>query len=346
MAKKKNGTPKLARLIGILVELNRQDWVFASEIADKFAMSLRSVYRDVSELQRMGFEIIGTTGTMGGYRLARRLFSTQAKDFDIYNNIKAELLVRISRNTIERHIPDDSLVLGTSLTETVYSLKDKLIFDVSDWYWKDNIDGYSNTLSRAIQNQTNIIISYKERGSDNNMRDCVKPLGLAWKAGYWYLICELGQNKKIVRIRTNRIISIEETNDTFEYPKEFNLNKWWKNELLEFGRGDVEVVLKVYGQSAIEEWLKMEEKPNTVKILDGDILNVKYYVDKWNWLIPTVLHYGDCVLVESPAELRHAIVKTAENMILQYNNRTFKCSNKGGFANDDSRERISKSRQE
>lgn len=346
MAKKKNSTPKLTRLIGILVELNKRDWIPATDIADKFAISLRSVYRDVSELQNMGFEIVGTTGAMGGYRLARKMPTGVGTDLDIYNNVKAELLVKLGRSTIENILHDDRQIADTKLTEAVYSLKDKVIFDVSDWYWKDCIDGYSSSLSRAIQNETMVAIDYKERGSENNICDKVKPLGMAWKAGYWYLICDSENKGSTVRIRSNRIVHIVETEEHFDYPSDFRLDRWWKKELIEFGQGDIEVVLKVTGQSAIEEWMKMEEKPDTVKVIENGILTVKYYVDRWNWLIPTILHYGDSVLVEKPLELRNNIVKTIEAMLLQYTNQRFNAPSKGGFVNDDSRERISKSRQE
>jgi predicted DNA-binding transcriptional regulator YafY len=346
LPKKKNGTPKLIRLIGILVELNKRDWISAMEIAQKFSMSLRSVYRDVSELQNMGFGIIGTTGSMGGYRLERKMFAGQTHDFDIYNNVKAELLVRLGRSTIENIISDNEQTSAPGLTEAVYSLKDRMIFDVSDWYWKDNIDGYSSLLSHSIQNRTIIEIDYKKRGSEENTHDYVKPLGMAWKTGQWYLICDSSEKGAIIRIRSNRIVRIVDTERQFEYPEMFDLNNWWKNELVEFGRGNIEVVLKVSGQPAIDEWIKMYEKPDTVKIINNGILTVKYYVDSWNWLIPTILHYGDSVIVEKPLELQKIIVDTLEAMLFQYKKSKFNNLPKGGFVNDDSRERISKSGQE
>ena len=45
----------------------------------------------------------------------------------------------------------------TRLTDTVYPLKDRMVFDVSDWYWKDGSDVYSRALSRSIQNE-NVVI--------------------------------------------------------------------------------------------------------------------------------------------------------------------------------------------
>jgi hypothetical protein len=88
-------------------------------------------------------------------------------------------------------------------------------------------------------------------------------------------------------------VCIIDTERQFEYPKEFDLNTWWKNELVEFGHGNIEVILKVRDQSAIDEWMKND----TVKTMGDGILTVKYYVDKWNGLILTILHYGDSVIV-------------------------------------------------
>lgn len=346
MSKKKNTTPKLARLIRILVEMNKRDWVSATDIAEMFSISLRSVYRDISKLQKMGFEIIGTTGAMGGYRLAGKLLPDRGEDFDIYNNVKAELLVRLGRSTIEDTLSVERQDEDAQLTDTVYSLKDRILFDVSDWYWKDSIDAYSRALSRSIQNENFIEIDYKERGNDKNIRDRVKPLGMAWKAGYWYLICDSVGKNRIVRIRSNRIVKIVESSEHFIYPSDFHIDDWWRKELIDFGRGDIEVVLKITGQSAIDEWSKMEEKPDTVKTFSENCLTVKYYVDNWIWLIPTILHYGDAVLVEKPIELKNEIMKTIETMLYQYKHGKFNGQQKGGFINDDSRERISKSRQE
>lgn len=89
-----------------------------------FSISLRSVYRDIAESQRIGFEIIGTTGVTGGYRLARNLLSDRGEDFDIYNNIRAELPVRLGRSTI-KNILSEEQVGDTRLTDRVYSLKPK-----------------------------------------------------------------------------------------------------------------------------------------------------------------------------------------------------------------------------
>ncbi len=346
VARSKNAIPKLKRLIGILVELNKRDWLSANEIASMFSISLRSVYRDVSELQNMGFQIVGTTGTMGGYRLAQKKTVEHEMELDIYNKIKLELLVKLGRHTIESALQEENQILDKNIPDSVYALKDKMIFDVSDWYWKDSIEGYSCSLSRSIQNQTTISINYKKRGSNENIHDFVNPLGMAWKAGFWYLICDSKYEKSIIRIRSNRILSVVETERSFCYPKGFNLSSWWKKELVEFGRGNIEIVLKVSGQSAVDEWMKMEEKPDTIKVVDQGILTVKYYVDKWNWLVPIILSYGDSVLVVKPIELKEVIRKTIKRTLYQYKVDNFASEQKKGFENDDSRERISKSRQE
>lgn len=346
MSKNKKSTPRLSRLIGILIKLNMNEWVSASSLADQFFVSIRTIYRDISDLQNLGFEITGTTGNSGGYSLNSRLSTQQMHNFDIYNSVKAELVVRLGKKSIEQKMPENTKLENTGLSDIVYSIDDKIIFDVSDWYWKDNIDCYSAYLSKAIKNQKTLKINYMERNTSQIHSLEIDPLGMAWKAGYWYLIFKDCRKNVISRLRTNRIVKIEETNESFDYPSGFNLNSWWKNELIEFGRGNIKVVIKVSGKSAIEEYLKMDEKPDTKKTRNKDILVVEYYVDNWQWLVPIILQYGASVIVAEPAELRTEIISIINSMMSQYNTDVFENIGGGEYINNDSRERISKSRQE
>lgn len=345
MSKNKKNTPQLSRLIGILIELNMNEWVSATNLADKFLVSIRTIYRDIAKLQNLGFEITGTTGNTGGYHLISKLYKNQTYNFDIYNSVKAELIVRLGKSSIEQRIPKKSEFEDNNLSD-IYAIDDKIIFDVSDWYWKDNIDFYSDSLSRAIKNQTILNIEYMERNSSLICTSKIDPLGMAWKAGYWYLIFREKRNNTICRIRTNRIIKIEETSDSFVFPLDFDLNSWWKNELMQFGRGDIKVVIRVSGQTAIDEWMKMDEKPDTEKILRNNILTVVYYVDNWRWLIPIILQYGPSVMVVEPTELKMEIISIINKILVQYHTNRFENMTEGEYINNDSRERISKSRQE
>ncbi|MCR6722437.1 MAG: HTH domain-containing protein [Chitinophagaceae bacterium] len=70
---------RVDRLHAILVHLQSKKRVTAQEIADRFELSLRTVYRDIKALDEAGVPIIGEAGigysVMEGYRLPPILFT-------------------------------------------------------------------------------------------------------------------------------------------------------------------------------------------------------------------------------------------------------------------------------
>ena len=64
---------RIDRLSAILIQLQSRNLVKAQQLADKFSISLRTVYRDVHALQEAGVPVIGEAGTgyslMEGYKL-------------------------------------------------------------------------------------------------------------------------------------------------------------------------------------------------------------------------------------------------------------------------------------
>ena len=53
---------RIDRLAAILIQLQSKRLVKAQEIADKFDISLRTVYRDVKALEEGGVPVIGEAG--------------------------------------------------------------------------------------------------------------------------------------------------------------------------------------------------------------------------------------------------------------------------------------------
>src|SRR5678816_3495463 len=72
---------RIDRLSAILIQLQSRTLVKAQQIADKFSISLRTVYRDVHALQEAGVPVIGEAGTgyslMEGYKLPPVMFNEE-----------------------------------------------------------------------------------------------------------------------------------------------------------------------------------------------------------------------------------------------------------------------------
>src|SRR3569833_1517801 len=63
---------RLERLVAMALYLGARRRVLARDVADRFDISLRTVYRDVAALIEAGFPVEGTAGD--GYRIAQTAF--------------------------------------------------------------------------------------------------------------------------------------------------------------------------------------------------------------------------------------------------------------------------------
>src|SRR5262245_25834572 len=72
---------RIDRLAAILIQLQSRRLVKAQDIADKFSISLRTVYRDVKALEEAGVPVIGEAGEgyrlMEGYKLPPVMFNQE-----------------------------------------------------------------------------------------------------------------------------------------------------------------------------------------------------------------------------------------------------------------------------
>src|SRR5215203_7098302 len=70
---------RIDRLAAITIQLQSKRLVKAQEVADKFGISLRTVYRDIHALEEAGVPVIGEAGVgyrlMEGYKLPPVLFN-------------------------------------------------------------------------------------------------------------------------------------------------------------------------------------------------------------------------------------------------------------------------------
>ena len=60
---------RIDRMLAIVVILLNRRKVTAKELADRFEVSLRTVYRDINALNLAGIPVISNQGTGGGYEL-------------------------------------------------------------------------------------------------------------------------------------------------------------------------------------------------------------------------------------------------------------------------------------
>lgn len=134
---------------------------------------------------------------------------------------------------------------STYARDTFRKRGQRICFDTVDWYWRDEGSGHVPAVRYALLTSTAVEISIREKRSSDTAVITVKPYGLVWKGGEWWLVAAPPRGEP-ARYRLNHIDRLIRTDLRFSHPEEaFDLRQWWTQTLEDYGRGPNRVVLGV-----------------------------------------------------------------------------------------------------
>lgn len=309
---------RTGRLLGILQLLRQHTWLSAQDLAGRLGVSLRTIYRDVADIQSYGISIRSTIGRDGGYQLddespfPRALLANE-------DAMAMFLMGGGMDKTSVAQTPRFEEVLTHAGPEAARALQiasQRIYFDTSEWYWRDNSNESLPVLREAIFQGNVLRITQIPRNGGATEHLEVYPLGLVWKGGEWYLVASKPSGTRF-RTRLSRLSDIELSGRTFSYPKDFDLQAWWRDELEAFGKGDLPVKLRVM-PGAQEDFRRLSTKSSTQVEADGDDLIFTFFVDHWQWMIPLVLSHSPDVVAMEPSEVRDAVAKSLRRALSRH----------------------------
>ena len=340
---------RYARHIGIVHLLRSRQWVSSVSLANRFGVSQRTIYRDIEELIAAGIPIEAVAGREGGYRLN----SDNPVDpliLDADDALRLYVLGLI--DTADEHSVGDAELLqaggvSTYARDMLRKLSQRIYFDTRDWYWKDEGSGHIPTVRYALLTSTAIEITIRTKHSADMNTLVVKPYGLVWKGGEWWLVAAPLRGDA-QRYRLNHIDRIVRTDLTFTHPEEkFDLREWWTKALEDYGRGPNRVTMRVF-PSGREEMLRLGLKPDSEVHHEPDgTVRIVLYVDKWRWLVPLLASFGSDVILDEPADLRAAIRQHHADALKAYealDTASGPAADAANYRNDDSRLRSTRGR--
>ncbi len=211
-----NDTKRLSRLTAILTQLQTKRLITATELADKFAVSVRTIYRDIRALEQAGVPISTEEGKgytlMKGYRVPPVMF-TEAQANAL---IIAEQLVLKNKDT--SFIKDYTEAIDKIKSVLNYSIKVKahLLSERTRFDQNINRERNSNNLSDLQFALTNYCLTKIEYANEQNTTSTrhIEPFALL-STENWLLIayCRLRQEFRYFRL--DRIKKLEVLPDKF-----------------------------------------------------------------------------------------------------------------------------------
>lgn len=213
---------RIDRVSAILIQLQSKKIVKAQEIADRFSISLRTVYRDIKALEASGVPVGGEAGIgysiMEGYRLPPVMFTKE----EAMAFLTAEKMVsKLTDTSSAKHYKDAMLKIKAVLR---YSEKDLLeemdahIEVVENPYLpsRENNPGHLQTILNAIAQKEILDIGYFANHSQQYSNRNIEPVGIFFMTGNWYVIAYCHRRKDYRHFRTDRIRYINPTQQYFK----------------------------------------------------------------------------------------------------------------------------------
>lgn len=202
---KDNDIKRLNRLLAILTYLQTKRLITAPELARRFTVSVRTIYRDIRSLEQAGVPI-GTQESKGyflidGYRLPPVQFTEEEANA----LVTAEQLTGHNKDgLLARHYSDAvqkvKAVLPTDIRDKANLLADRL--KVYGHSQQEPSSACLITLQKALTQHTLIRLAYRSRSQHQTERE-VEPFALLLSSGGdWLLVawCRLRKAYRIFRI--------------------------------------------------------------------------------------------------------------------------------------------------
>ena len=293
------------RLFRILYYILEKEKVTANELADKFEVSVRTIYRDIDSISSVGVPIFTTQGKDGGIKIDNEFILNKSL-FDA--NEKEQIIAALQGLEKTNEAYKSELITKLS---ALFKIKNSnwIEIDFTSWGSNNTYQDLFNALKTTIINKNIISFSYNSSKAEKINRK-VKPIRLLFKEQDWYLyaFCLLRNDFRYFKLSRMKDLEVLAINyeDNFE-------NAVLKKELkyenivnikLKF---DKSVAFRVYDEfnEAIEE----DEKGN---------LYVEIKIPNNYKLYNYIFSFGSNVEILEPKEIRNQFKNMINEIAKKY----------------------------
>jgi predicted DNA-binding transcriptional regulator YafY len=306
---------KIERLLGIVLLLLNRKKITAPELAERFEVSVRTIYRDIEAIDAAGIPIVSFQGTGGGfgildsYRLERQLLTpddtlTLLSVLQGVDDALSLESVHESSKKIQSLVPK----------EAMSRLTDEVKIELSPWGYRGEQDELLTLLSQSVSKRRIVSFSYSNTKGEHIRRQ-VEPMTLVFKGSSWYLFGYCLVKKDYRMFRLSRMNEMRFDNQSFER-RAYTYDQFSEATLEQDGRPLVDFVLDF--SSAVRFSVEdMFAKEQVERLKDGT-MRVRVSMPEDTWILSFLLSFGEHLTVLEPKRIRKQLANTAHALITKY----------------------------
>ncbi len=308
---------RIDRISAILIQLQSRRVVKAADIAERFNISLRTVYRDIKTLEEAGIPLIGEAGVgysiMDGYRLPPVMFT------------KEEATAFLTAEKFVEKLTDASTM--THYKSAMYKVR--AILKTTD---KDLLEGMDNrievlktlnmpetanndhiqTILHSISQKKVLALNYFAQHSQEHTKRYVEPIGIFFMSGYWHLIAWCRLRNAYRDFRTDRIKNLIVTEE--HYTEEHPSLKDYITQTIKDREVDAVVILVDKGIHSHLENQKYYSGFISEKQI-GDNIEMTFLTSSLEGFARWYMMYGEKAEIITPDSLKDRVRELAEKLL-------------------------------
>lgn len=313
---------KFDRVFSTLILLQSKKLIKASTISERFDISLRTVYRDVSTLKKAGIPIIGDPGIgytiMDGYRIPPIMFNER----EVAALLTAEKVIgKLTDKETQAYYSNAMVkiksILRSSEKQALEVLDNSI--SISEYDGQASNKAYLQDVFKGLATKQVLEIRYEKRDGTKSDRK-LEPIGCYLHNNKWYLVayCQLKNDYRIFKM--SRIIDLKVLDQNFER-EHISLKEYieqqddaWKNDnrlhTIEVAFSPAYVK---YAESR-KYYFGFVAQKNEDDAIYMTFLNASLEIIA-RWL----LQFGDQATVIAPLELKNRLKKLSTELYNHYN---------------------------
>lgn len=298
----------------ILMLLLSKRKITAKEIAERYEISVRSVYRYVEELNVCGVPVDVARGRYGGL--------TIADTFRLPNGYFTREEYAAAINALQAmagQVHSESLISALEKLEcrqknerADISVSGNIIVDGGTWGDAKKFSDKMQVVEQAVNGCKSLMIDYISREGEHSRR-VIDPHVLIFKQNVWYVYAFCHTKQEFRTFKIGRIKKASFTGGVFAKKEirrsEIPLDFYYPVDKL------VPVTLEIEKSSLAdaEEWLGIDNIEPRGKSFIAEVT-----LPDDNQLVGKILSYGGAVKVLSPLNLKEKVISAAQDIAAQY----------------------------
>lgn len=310
-------TNRLSRLVALLTLLQTKRLLSATELAHRFSVSTRTIYRDIRTLEQAGVPVVTQEGKgytlVDGYRLPPVMFTRE----EAMALVTAEKLATGLTDASTARLTGsamDKLRAALRRTDRDYVETFAPHIQVLKPVEQHSRPNAYQQLVTAITMQRVVHMSYRAAVSNEFTTRDVEPIGL-YLSQQWHLVGFCRMRQAFRNFRLDRIRDLAISPEVFA-PRSETLTQYWAAEATR--RGKEKVVIHFQPTHLLTEPAQQFHDTKHQygwayeELLPDDLLKMTFFIGSLPYMAAWLLPYAGAVTVLEPLELQQELSELAQ----------------------------------